>query len=640
MFEFIRNNKKWMQVLLALLIIPSFVLVGVASQYGSGGAGGDEVANVGGTKITQQEWEQAQRQQMDRYRGIMGDKFDPKQFETPEAKQAILDNLIAERALAVEIEKSKMSVGDAALAKSIAAIQAFRKPDGTFDKEQYKALLASQGMSPAMFEARMRVDLAQKQLADGIQGSSFMPRTVSSRLSDLSDQERMVQEIVFPSAQYLPQVQVSDAMVKAYYDKNATLFQVPEQLKVEYVVLDAAAVESQVAVTDAEVADYYSKNQKSFTTPEQRNASHILITTKKDMSAADKAAAKAKAAAVLAEVRAAPANFAAIAKAQSQDPSSAELGGDLGLIEKDALPKPVEDTVYKLKQGEISDLVESDFGFHIVTVTRVAAASVKPLEEAKAQITAELKKSRMSKKYSEMAAVFNDMVYDQSDSLKPAADKLGLKIQAVDNLSRSPSPALGDAPVNNAKFLKAIFADDALKNKRNTEAIEVAPSTLVSGRVVEYKPAAKRALAEVAEVIKLRVAQEEAGKLAKKAGEAKLAAAKASGDLSGFGPVKVVTRSKQPEIHPAAAMDVLKADTTKLPAYVGVDIPGTGYGVYLISKVAQPAQLDVARRAAEAEQIDAAAGSLENHTFLQAVKVKHKAKVLVKTADVAATDTK
>ncbi len=509
MFEFIRNHKRWMQILLALLIVPSFVVVGVSS-YGGGSAGGPEVANVAGVKITQQEWEEAQRQQMERYRGMMGAQFDQKMFETPERKQAVLDNLVAERALDAEIARNHLTVGDAALAKAIGDIEAFRKPDGSFDMEQYKNLLAQQGMSPAMFDTRMRRDLALQQLNGAIESTAFVPRTISTRLSDLSEQEREVQELLFPAADFSAQVKVTDEMVKAFYDKNAALFQIPEQAKIEYVLFDAAAVESQISVTDDEVAKFYEANKaKNFTSVEQRQASHILFTVKKDASAADKAGAKAKAVAALADVRKAPDSFAAVAKAQSQDPSSAEQGGDLGLVEKGAFGAAVEGALFKLKAGEISDVVESEFGFHILTVTRLDPASVKPLDAVKGEIAADLKKQKMSKKYSELAESFTNTVYEQSDSLKPVADKLKLKIETVDKLTRVPNPALGKAPFNDAKFLKAIFADDAVKNKRNTEAVEAAPSTLIAGRVLEYKPASKRALAEVDGVIRARVAQEE-----------------------------------------------------------------------------------------------------------------------------------
>ncbi len=630
MFEFIRKHQRLMQLLLLLLILPSFVLVGVSSYQERGADNG--VATVDGKKITQQEWEEAQRRQIDQARQMMGAQFDQKLFDTPESKQAILDQLVAERAVNAEVARSHLTVNDAAIQKAIMDIQAFRKADGSFDMDQYKAALAAQGMTPQMFDARMRHDMAVQQLAGSISQTAFAPRTVSNRLSDINDQEREVQEIVFPIAAYAAQVKVTDDMVKAYYEKNAARFQVPESVKAEYVVFDAAAVEKQVAVSDAEAADAYNKNKARFTTPEKRSASHILFNVARDAKPADDAAAKAKAEAALAEVRKTPGDFAKIAKAQSQDPGSAELGGDLGVVEKGVFVKPVEDAIYALKEGETSNLVRSEFGYHIIKVTKIVPSTQKSLDEAKPEIVAELKKTKLSAKYSELAETFSNTVYEQADSLKPVADKLGLQVQVADGLTRTPNPALGASPVNNDKFLKAIFSSDAIKNKRNTEAVEVAPSTLVAGRVVEFKPAAKRPLAEVDAQIRQAVAQEEALRLAKQAGEAKLAAAK-GGDVAGFGEAKVVSRTKQPPFNETAALAVLKADTSKLPAYVGVEVPGQGYGVYRIAKVSQPAQPDQARRKQEAEQIGRAVGGAETYGYIEALKQKAKAKVTARAAD-------
>jgi peptidyl-prolyl cis-trans isomerase D len=632
MFEFIRTHRRLMQLILLLLILPSFVLVGVSS-YQSNGDGGAGVASVDGHTITQQDWEAAQRKQIDQYRQMLGDKFDQKMFDTPEAKQAILENLVAERSLNAEVARSHLAVSDASLQKSIMGIQGFRKPDGSFDMDQYKAALAAQGMTPQVFDARLRHDMTVQQLSGAVQATAFAPRSVATRLSDINDQQREVQELLFPAADFAAQVKVTPDMLKAYYDKNPQLFQIPEQVKAEYVVFNADAVEKQVAVSDAEVADFYAKNQKRFAAEEKRTASHILITVKRDASAADKAAAQAKAEAVLADVRKSPNDFAKIAKAQSQDPGSAELGGDLGTVEKGAFVKPVEDAIYKLKEGEISGIVPSEFGFHIIKVTAIKPPAQKSLDEVKPEIAAELKKQKMSKKYSELAEMFGNTVYEQADSLKPVADKLGLKIETVDGLSRTPNPALGAAPFNNAKFLNAIFAADSLKNKRNTEAVEVSPSTLVAGRVVEFKPATKRPLAEVEAAIRQRVTLEEAARLARLAGEAKLAAARAAGDASGFGAVKVVSRANQPEMNPAAALAVLKADVSKLPAYVGVDLPGQGYGVYRIGKVSLPAQADEARRKQEAAQISQLVGEQEMYNYVEALKQKAKAKITAKPAE-------
>jgi peptidyl-prolyl cis-trans isomerase D len=281
----------------------------------------------------------------------------------------------------------------------------------------------------------------------------------------------------------------------------------------------------------------------------------------------------------------------------------------------------------------VSDIVKSDAGYHIIKVTALKAGSQKSLDEAKEAIATELKTAKMSKKYSELAEQFSNTVEEQSDSLKPVADKLGLKVETVENLARTPNPALGTAVYNNAKFLSALYSADALKNKRNTLAVEAAPSTLIAGRVVDYKPAAKRPLAEVEAAIRQRVTMEEAVRLAKAAGEAKMTAARAAGTADGFGPVKTLTRTAEPAINPVAAMAVLKADVAKLPAYVGVELPGQGFGVYRIGKVAQAATPDPARRAQEAEQITGAAAQQDMYAFLQVLKDKAKAKVTAKVTD-------
>ena len=635
MFEFIRTHKRWLYGVLLLLIIPSFVFVGMES-YQSNDTG-TTVATVDGQKITQQQWEEAQRRQIDQARQMMGPQFDQKMFETPEAKSTILNNLVGERAVTAELARANMTVGDAAIQKQIMEIQQFRLPDGGFDMEGYKNALAAQGMTPAMFDQQLRRDLTVQQLSGSIQATAFAPRAVSGRLSDINDQEREVQEVLFPIATYLPQVKVTDEMVKAYYDKNAQLFQIPEQIKAEYLVFDAAAVENQVQVSDAEVTDFYNKNLKNYTTPEQRTASHILITAARDANAETQAAAKKKAETVLAEVRANPANFAAIAKANSQDPGSAQNGGDLGTVEKGLFVKSVEDAIYSLKEGETSGLVQSEFGWHIIKLTGIKPSTQKSLDEARTQIAADLKKQKMASKYSELAEQFTNTTYEQSDSLKPAADKLKLQVQTADNLTRTPNPALGDSPVNNAKFLTALFGNDAIKNKRNTEAVEVAPSVLVSGRVVEFRPATKRPLAEVEAQIRQRVTLEEAGRLARQTGEAKLNAAKASGDATGFGEAKVVSRTKEPTINQTAAIAVLKADVSKLPAYVGVEVPGSGYAVYRIGKVAQPAQPDAARRKQESDQIGQLVGQQQMFDYVEALKAKAKAKITASPAALGST---
>lgn len=627
MFEFIRTHRRLMQFLLLLFIIPSFAFFGLEG-YTRFREGDNAVAKVAGHSITQQELDAAQREQMERFRQAFGDQFDPKMLDTPDAKQNILDGLIAQRVMAAEAVKNRLSVSDQTLQQTILSIPGMIGADGKFDVERYKALLAAQGMTPAMYEARLRHDLTMQQVNAAIQETAFAPKTVADRLSDLNDQEREVQELLFKASDYVSQVKVTDDMLKAYYEKNGQQFEIPEQVKAEYVVLNSDVVAAQIAVSDADIKSYYEQNAKRYTEEEQRRASHILIKADKGAPAAEKSAAKEKAEKLLAQLRKNPVDFAKLAKEHSQDPGSAERGGDLDFFGKGMMVPPFEEAAFKLKQGEISDVVQSDFGYHVIQLTAIKPASAKSLDEVKGQIAAEIKKQLAAKKFAELAEQFTNIVYEQADSLKPAADKLNLKIETATGLTRTPNPSLApNAPFNHPKFLAALYSDDAIKNKRNTEAVEVAPNTLVAGRVIEYKPVTKRPFEEVQSVVRERVTQAEAANLANKAGEAKLAAAKSGGDVSGFSAPKTVSRVKNQGVNRDMLLAVMRADASTLPAYVGVDIGDQGYAVYRITKVTQPATVDAARRKAEQQQIASALAQQELFAYLEALKKKAKVEI-------------
>ncbi|MCI1004963.1 SurA N-terminal domain-containing protein [Herbaspirillum sp. C7C8] len=636
MFDFIRTHQRLMQFLLLLFIFPSFAFFGLEGYSRLTDDSG--VAKVAGQTITKEEWDAAHRQQLERMRQVYGNQFDSKIFDSPQARRAILDNLIAQRALGAEVVASKLVVPDQVLQQSILQIPGLTKPDGTFDNEHYRVLLAAQGMTQKSYEAGLRREMAVQQLNAAIQSTAFAPRTVAENLSNLNDQERTVQMLNFKPDSYASQVKVTDDMLKAYYDKNTARFETPEQADIEYVVLDAAAVAAQATVTDDDIKSYYEQNQKQYATEEQRRASHILITVKKDASAADKAAAKSKADALVAQLRKNPGDFAKLAKANSQDPGSAANGGDLGYFSRDAMVKPFADAAFSLKQGEISDPVESDFGYHVIEVTGIKPASVKPLESVKAEIGADIKKQIAAKKYSDMADQFNNLVYENADSLKAVSDKLKLKIQTASGVTRLPNPAAGAAPYNNAKFLSALFTDDVIKGKHNTEAVQTAPNTLVAARMTSYKPVSKRPFEEVkAEVQKDVVAAEEQS-LAVKAGQERLAQLQAKDDASGFSEPKVVSRVKSDGWTQEAFNAVMKADTAKLPVYVGAETRGLGYQIYRITKVEQPKTVDTARRKAEQEQITAALSQQDALGYLDYLREKAKTKLLKGAAAVSADD--
>jgi peptidyl-prolyl cis-trans isomerase D len=628
MFDFIRTHQRLMQFLLLLFIVPSFALFGVQS-YTRMTDGDNAVAKVAGQTITKEELDAAQRQQTERLRQTFGAQFDPKMLDTPEARRGILDNLIAQKALAAEAARNHLSISDATLQQSILQVPELRTADGKFDVERYKALLAAQGMTPAMYEARLRQDMALQQINGAVQNSAFTPRTLATRMSEINEQQREVQEQLFKASDYVSKVKITDDMLKSYYDNSGSRFEIPEQVNAQYVVLNPEAVAGQTTVSDADIKSYYEQNVKRYTTEEQRRASHILITAPKDAPAKERSAARTKAEALLAQLRKNPDDFARLAKENSQDPGSAERGGDLDFFGKGMMVKPFEDAAYKLKKGEISDLVESEFGYHIIKLTDIKPGGVRTLDQVKNEIGAEIKTQLAAKKYTELAETFSNTVYEQADSLKPVSDKLNLKIETVSGLTRNPNPALPkNTPYNNQKFLNALFSDDVVRNKHNTEAVEVAPNTLVAGHVLSFQPRTRRPFEEVKAQVKELVLQQEAIALARKAGEARLAELKAKPEATGFGAAKLVSRTASAGLDENAFMTVMKADVSKLPTMVGAELPGQGYGVYRINKLVAPGTVDTARRQAEQQQITSALSQQETLAYINVLKARAKAKVI------------
>lgn len=630
MFEFVRTHQRLMQFILLLFIVPSFALVGISSYVG--GDNVDMIAKVGGETISQQEFDNALREQMNRMRERLGAQFDESLFNTQEAKETVLNNLITQRVLSVEAQRENLSIPDAILQQTILGFPGLTLPDGSFDYQGYKTALANQGLSPTMFESNLRKDLAVQQLTAAVQASAFAPQTVVAQISAIMGQQREVQAVEFNASDFVKQVKITDAALKNYYDKHGTQFMIPESAKIEYVVLDGAAIAAQMNASDDDIKSYYEQNIKNFSTDEQRRASHILIKVEKGTDAKEQAAAQAKAEEVMALVRKNPADFAKLAKQYSQDEGSAQNGGDLDYFGKGMMIKQFEDAAFKLKRGEISDLVKSDFGYHIIRLTDIRPASVKSLAEVKDQISEDIKKQKANKQLSAMAETFTNTVYEQSDSLKPVADKLKLKIETADKLTRDPTSqdiAIKSNPtLTNRKFLKALFSDDAIKNKRNTEAVEVAPNTLVSGRIVEYKPVSKRPFDEVKDAVTMLVKVAEAETLAKRAGEEKLASLlkASSNDQAGFGPGKLISRMQ--EGVPSVAFNaIMTADTSKLPAFVGVNFPGQGYTVYRINKI-QQAPPDPARTAELAKQVDNLFASEDLFDFVAMLKKREKVEII------------
>ncbi len=624
MFDFVHKNKRLIQVILGLMIVP-FAFFGLDS-YTRSMSGANDVASVDGQSVSVREFNEELRQQLDRIRGIIGRGADVSTFDTPDARVNLLDNLIDRRVLAAAAVKSRLTISDEQLRELISTMPPFQV-DGKFSKQTYEALLQAQNMTPAAFESRMRFDLAMSQLNRAVAGSVIQSRAVSTRLAALEGQQREVQEFVIPADSFVAQVKVDEAAVKAFYDANQNEFRTPEMVKAEYLVLSSEQLGALDPPTEEEIKAAYASRSSQYRQEEQRHVSHILIAAGAEAKPADKEAAKKKAEALEAELRKSPEKFADLAKKNSQDPGSAEKGGDLGVVGPGMMVKPFEEAAFRLKEGEISSVVQTEFGYHVIRVTGIQPAKIKGLEEVRAEITKDLAKQKGTRKFAEAAEVFSNLVYEQSDSLKPAAERFKLQVQKTDWIPKTGSPAAGK--LANPRMLSALFSPDSIQSKRNTDAIEVAAGTLASARVAEHRPAAQLKYEEVKPAIEKRLRMQEAAKLARQDGEAKLAELKGGKDPGiKWSDPHPVSRSKAEGLPPDALRQILSANAAKLPAFTGFGADG-GYVLYRVSKVIDgPASDDkdgkstIARQESQAgnDQLAAYASSLRSRAKVEVNK--------------------
>ena len=621
MFDLIHKHKILVQVLLALMVLP-FAFWGIDS-YQRGGAAEQDLAVVAGQKITLQEFGRAQRDQQERLRGLLGKNFDAALLDTPEQRAELLDQLIQQRLLAVHAARSNLVVTDAQLREIIIGLPAFQE-NGRFSKARYDAMLRAQGMNDVVFEARLRRDVELQQLNGAVAESSLVSKALAARMLAILGQQREVSEVLIPADQFTGQVKLAPDAVKTYYDTHPGEFVLPEQVRAEYAVLTADALAALETVSEADLRSWYDKNVRP--------------------KFEERAAAKKKAEELLAQLRSAPDKFAELAKQYSQDPGSKDNGGDLGYFARGAMVKPFEEAVFKLKQGQLSGIVESSFGFHIIKLTAVkpakdgepeqrqashiliTAPTAGDFQAMRADIEKDLKKQRLGKKFAEAAETFSNLAYEQPDTLQPIADKFKLKLQQSGWVTREANAAAG--VLNNQKILDALFSADSLKNKRNTEVVDAGADALLVARVIEHKPAAPRSLDEVKAEIAKKLTEQEAMALALKSGAAKYAELQQGKDAGlSWGPPKAVGRQGKPAVHPDALKAIFRADASKLPVYLGVELRDRGYGIYRISRVIEVPAAEAAREKELQAQLVQQTAQEESAAFIASLRAAAKVEI-------------
>ena len=605
MFDFVQKYRRVVQVILAVLILP-FAIWGIES-YTRVAGGRDAVAKVNGFEVTRRELDEQMAQQIEQVRRAFGAQVDPAALDTPEARRAVLEGLIAQKLVLSEAARRHMFMSKAAVIDAIAQAPEFQE-NGQFSAARYSAYLASRGTTDQRYVGELQTELPLARLITSVADAAIAPRSVASRLAALEAQKREVSEVRIFGQQFLAQASVDEAQVKAYYEANPAEFSTPERVRAEYVMLSADALAKQDPVTEAELRAAYEQRISQYRVDEVRTVSHILVKTKDE---ADR---------ILAEAKKNPAQFGELAKKYSLDTGTAEKGGDLGAVTRESLEPKLAEAVYAMKNGELG-VAQSKFGFHVLRVGGQPGKG-RSFEQVRKELADELSKQKAERKFAEVGEAFSNLVYEQSDSLKPAAEKFNLPIQSTGWIAKSARQELG--ALDNPKLLAALFSTDVLQNKRNTDAVQVAPGVLVAARVVEHRPEEQLNYEQVKPAIGEMLRRRAAAALAQKDGEAKLAQLREGKDPGlKWSPPRTASRRDTQGMPLDVVQRAMSADVSKLPAYAGVPFP-EGYLLLRVSKVIEAEARDVGPQTAARiaalygrSQYDAFVGSLRERADVE-----------------------
>ncbi|MFB2647788.1 peptidylprolyl isomerase [Shewanella mangrovisoli] len=488
-----------------VLVILSFAFAGVSSYLGS--KSDVPAAEVNGDKITKAELEQAYQSERARMEQQLGEMFaalsaDERYLES--IKQSVLERLVADKLIDQAAAAMGLRVSDEQIITAIKSEPAFQT-DGKFDNDRYQAILRQLGYQPQTFRSMMRVDMTRRQLTAALVGTEFVLPGEAKQLAELQGQTRDIRYLVVDSAPFLANASVTDEQVKNYYDTNQGQFMSPEKVSLEYVELNAADFAKDSKVTDEEAQAYYDEHKTQYVSNEKRLAAHILIGL-----GSDEAAAKAKAE-DLAKQLDNGADFAELAKANSEDTLSAEQGGKLDWFEPGVMDPSFDTALFALQKGQHSGVVKTDFGFHIIKLLDVQPGTTVPFADVKAKIVAQLQDKKAVDQFYSLQSKLADTSYEVPDTLAETAKVVGVEIKTTPMFSRDDVPAA----LNKPDVVKAAFSDTVLRQGLNSEVIELEPNHVVVIRMKEHHDAGTMPLAEVKADIAERLKQDQANEAAR-----------------------------------------------------------------------------------------------------------------------------
>ncbi len=502
MLQTIRDRAQgWLAWVIVILISVPFALWGIQSYFDVGGV--PIAATVNGVEIPARDLDRRVEQARMELRERLGAAYDPAEFDDRQLRAEVLDALVREVLLLDVVRDLGLRIADQDVQIQVLSDPSFQQ-DGRFDKETYERLLQYQGMTPGMYEAQLRQQMAAGQLIRAVSTSELATTSELNDYQRLMEQRRELSYLRFPVAEYRTDAPLDEAAISAFYEAHPAQFQSPEQVKIDYLVLDTDALASKTESTESDLRSIYETDQARFAQPERRHVRHILL------KAPDDGAAQA----VLDEIEGirerllAGASFDELAKTHSQDPGSGAAGGSLGVIESGIMVPPFDQAAFALAQGQISEPVRTQFGYHLIEVTEIFPAQIKPFEDVREQLETESSKQRADALYYDLGERLASITYESPDSLIPAAEELGLVLQQSDWIGRSG----GEGVLAHPKVVAAAFSDEIRLEGRNSDMIEPERDRLqaVVLRVAEHRDATLQPLSEVRDEIVAEIKQEKA----------------------------------------------------------------------------------------------------------------------------------
>jgi len=505
--------------IIGLIAIP-FAFVGIESFQGTGAD--PTVAKVGDQKITTSQLEAAYQQRLQRLQEMLGENFRSDMIEPTAFREGVLQEMVQETAMQQHANEAGYTASDAAILEAIRVIPAFQD-QGQFSAERYREALARQGLTPSGFERQMREGLGMDQIRDGVLASAFVTPAESAAAWRLARQERVFSSISFKASDYTSQIAISDEDLAKHYSEKSSQYKAPERLKLQVVTLDLAKLPEAAVPEAAVLKALYDADSNEFSTPEERRASHILVSF-----GADKAEALKKAQQLKSQLDA-KADFAQLAREQSDDPGSKSEGGDLGWVRRGLMTPKFEDSLFSLTQGAVSEPVETEFGWHLIRLDEVKSAVTKPFEDAgvQSELLTRYRKRDVEKRFQELSEKMEQLAFENATSLDAVAQAIGSSVETTDWFTRGSGQGLTANPA----VIQAAFSDEVLQDNENSKPLSVGPNQVAVIRKAQYEAARTLSLDEVREQIRIELTNARALEKARSEAQAMLKALEAGGDL-------------------------------------------------------------------------------------------------------------